>query len=349
MKTIYIAVLMSVFVVFLMSCAAKRINEEELMSRITANSEIGDAKTTVALIRKVDTQNFSDKNKENIQILLNRFGGNYKRELISSDDPALDVLLNLYEHYWWQVLTKSKSVDAADKEIIQWFESIFGAKEIQDSQFNLEKSLQDYLQLKGGNRYYFLMGRTPPLLELMVWKNNNEKKYTVHLVESDVEITVQFIGEFISNGWLNYATAGKSMTGGWTTDDKVVCLGDEYDRQSEKFELSILKHEGQHFSDRKIFKKLAATDLEYRAKLSELAFAQTTMFKLIDDFKAESKNDPQCPHCTASFRLIQNLSKEIAEKNVSKINSAAAQLLKENTIALTSHAQKREKDGTAGR
>ena len=61
----------------------------------------------------------------------------------------------------------------------------------------------------------------------------------------------------------------------------------------EKFRVSLLGHEGQHFSDYKSFPRLLQTDLEYRAKLAELSKAKETIYKLLRNFKGSAKHDKQ--------------------------------------------------------
>ena len=51
------------------------------------------------------------------------------------------------------------------------------------------------------------------------------------------------------------------------------------DRTSETFLVSYLKHEARHFADTLDFPNLSGADLEYRAKLTELAFACGTSFE----------------------------------------------------------------------
>lgn len=88
--------------------------------------------------------------------------------------------------------------------------------------------------------------------------------------------------EFVTLGWTEFATMDKYHPGGWATDDALNCVKKAYDVSSETFLISYLAHEGRHCSDYKHFPKLRnSADLEYRAKLTELSMADSTLLQLI--------------------------------------------------------------------
>ena len=133
-----------------------------------------------------------------------------------------------------------------------------------------DKRIKRILMTKG---YYSTIGTTRPYRDLIIWKEQTEQEYIVRLPEGKQKVKVVFMGNFVCNGWIEYATMGKSSAGGWATKDAIYCLK-SYDVSSENFRVSLLVHEGQHFTDYQSFPKLRQADLEYRAKLAELSKAE---------------------------------------------------------------------------
>ena len=90
---------------------------------------------------------------------------------------------------------------------------------------------------------------------------------------------------------------------------------DKYDTSSDEFQNSLLKHEGQHFFDLKNHPKMQSTDLEYRAKLTELIYSKDIEDLLISylarmgDSKVDT--DRSHPHSYAERKIVQALSERI--------------------------------------
>jgi hypothetical protein len=61
--------------------------------------------------------------------------------------------------------------------------------------------------------YFALSGRTPPLLELMIWTKNDVVTETVELTDGRLAADVNFLDDFVSYGWSNFATFGMTSTG----------------------------------------------------------------------------------------------------------------------------------------
>jgi hypothetical protein len=68
--------------------------------------------------------------------------------------------------------------------------------------------------------------------------------------------------------------------------------------------VSLLAHEAQHFSDKQRAWKLADWELEYRAKLTELALADQTSRKLLQAFEQNLGDDQSVPHSYANKRVL---------------------------------------------
>jgi hypothetical protein len=194
---------------------------------------------------------------------------------------------------------------------------------------------------------HVLGGITRPYFDLMLWTFQESRTYECELTDTTQSVEVVFLGDFVVYGWSHFATFGRAYTGGWATKEKLFCLRDDYDLESEKFKVSYLQHEGRHFADYKIFPALEQIDLEYRGKLTELAFAETSLRSLIENFAASGALNPEAPHSYANACVIRDLSKALFGREIAggkdpawesvtnaQVHAAARKLLEENTERL---------------
>ena len=157
-----------------------------------------------------------------------------------------------------------------------------------------------------------------------------------------IDVSVVFMDSIVTMGWEEYATFGKYYPGGWTTKKSLFCVISAYDTTSERFKISYLKHEGQHFADYKLYPKLSGADLEYRAKLVELSYAKESIYNLIEFFIENSGQDRDNAHSFANYHVINDLAKEFNINKIqevdewkklsySEINAKARKLLLKNS------------------
>ena len=75
-----------------------------------------------------------------------------------------------------------------------------------------------------------------------------------------------------------------------------------YDFESERFLVSLLKHEAQHTVDMKRFPEITPAELEYRAKLVELHYSSdlSLLQKFLSEANESKTNDA---HAVASVRI----------------------------------------------
>lgn len=256
--------------------------------------------------------------------------------------PYTSPIKNIGECVCW---TKQRPTIPCSRII--W--SLFFKKENRKHQFtsepidltNLEKNYIAYLKDKGYHAND--LGRTGFLYDLIIWKDVTEKIYDVALIEGSVRVKVNFIDKFVSLGWLGYARLGRGP-GGWATTEELFCVSELYpDLDSETFLVSYLKHEGQHFLDYKNFPDIPSKDMEYRAKLLEVAFLDERLMYLINSFIDGGKYDITNSHPYANYCIIRDLSEILFnthyERNMEKwkvldvdeIHEAAKELYKRNT------------------
>jgi hypothetical protein len=89
-------------------------------------------------------------------------------------------------------------------------------------------------------------------------------------------------------------------TGGWAKKDGLYCICRNYDLDSERFQLSFLKHEARHYADFGLYPELQPADLEYRSKLTELAYSEEGTYRLLEHFTKAANRVENSPHSLAS-------------------------------------------------
>jgi hypothetical protein len=271
--------------------------------------------------------------------MLERLGA---RKVPATDpsDPVLAGVLSTYREYWLRSLRHEHPLPDNETWLLARLNTQVKAAggHSAASMDGLEPALD---ALIGAHGYHALLGVTSPLRELMLWKTETEEHYDVPLPEGTQSVTVVFMDGFASLGWAGFATCDRHHSGGWTKPDRLYAVRSAYDLASEDFRVSYLAHEGQHFSDSRRFPNLEQPDLEYRAKLVELAVGKTSVYQLLDAFASNVGTDPSVPHSLANGRVIKDLGKRLfpAESNapiwrdasVERINAAAADLLREDS------------------
>jgi hypothetical protein len=224
------------------------------------------------------------------------------------DGPAGQVLA-AYRNYWKAVMLKQQTVAVAEAQLLATLNTILPAGDWDRSSLQAASDqVKLYLDKQG---WHTLTGVTTPLYELMLWHKEDVQHYPVQLPETKTEVTVAFMGEFATRGWLDYETCGRYGTGGWAEQDRLYALDDAYDRNSENFKVSYLDHEGQHFSDYQRFPKLEAAELEYRAKLVELTLSRESTRKLLLTFAGSAKQGRSASHPHAEYWLMTQMSERL--------------------------------------
>ncbi len=266
----------------------------------------------------------------------------------ATDDPFTNELIDIYHNYWVAVLMQQMGVADGKASLQRELTALLLEHDTDipaDADFDaLEQTIHDHLQtLDIGH----LGGRTRPHMELMLWQNEETSTFDVELTDTSQSVTVVFIGGFLVRGWSEFATFGRASSGGWATEEMLFAVDDRYDRSSERFLISYLKHEGRHFADYPLFPNLDQIELEYRAKLTELSFLDEAMWDVLAHFIGAAEPEPQAPHSYANYAVVRDLSSQLfgdtttvtdldlwKEKGIEAIHSAARQLLERNTEAL---------------
>jgi hypothetical protein len=259
-------------------------------------------------------------------------------------DRFVAAVLFAYREYWFRSLRAEDSPEANEVWLLDTLNTLVAAERGKRAA-NLDQLEPALEALISGHGYHPLLGLTRPLRELMLWKTETETRYRVRLPESVQPVTVAFLDDFASLGWAGFATCDRNHSGGWTKPDRLYAVRSAYDLSSENFRVSYLAHEAQHFSDNRRFPKLdRQEELEYRAKLVELANGRASVYQLLDDFAANTSDEVSVPHSYANGRVVRDLGARLfphaagppmwRAASVERINAAAGALLRDDTARL---------------
>ena len=194
----------------------------------------------------------------------------------------------------------------------------------------LAEKLRAVFEEKG---YHGVFGKTQGYYGPYIWRDTVPTVYQVELPGGTAEYTVNILKGFVFRSWMDYLTFGRYGTGGWASPDGTInCIEQAYDFESERFLVSLLKHEAQHVADMKQFPGIAPAELEYRAKLVELHYSGN--LGLLQKFlSAADESRASDSHAVASARLQREFA-DTDQTNLSCIQARALELLRAHTAEL---------------
>ena len=257
--------------------------------------------------------------------------------------PLVDQAVAAYRDYWARSLFAELSRADGESMLEDSLHEMLNAESTAGKADDVFQSLGKAIEKLG---YGILAVQAPPLQDLFIWGSQRDQEYTVDLTDQSRTVQVAFMSDFVSLGWKDYAALGLATTTGWVENGVLYCVERAYIAGTERFEVSYLKHEVRHLADLERFPGLRSVDLEYRAKLTELAFASKTLKRLLADFTAKSAPNPDSPHAEANHRVLQDLHKDLYGQPLPKdgypwrsvgtlqVNAAARRLLRQNTDVL---------------
>jgi hypothetical protein len=305
----------------------------------------GDLRDALPRMRQIDLNALDAPRRRTVEDMLARFGDG-KAPTLALDPWTADVLA-AYRSYWTRVMLGEVTPSAGEQELAQALARL--ADNSGAGMDALEPLLQKRIEANG---LHALFGVTAPLREFMLWRVQDEQRYTVALPEGAEQVQVAMLDQFVSFGWVGWATAERAHTGGWTTSERLYCVKSAYDLNSETFHVSYLAHEGQHFADARQFPSLEQPELEYRAKLVEIALADKSLRDLLAEFAGNQSDSRDQPHPYANRRLMRDLRSAVAPEagdatpwwrtaDPALLHDAAARLLREDSAKLRSRSASR--------
>ncbi|HCH29481.1 MAG TPA: hypothetical protein DEW18_02195 [Ruminococcaceae bacterium] len=240
----------------------------------------------------------------------------------------LNDILRLYQVYYRDTFYCGLPEAAAADKLLTGLKALLDVPDADEAQ--LTERLQVLFEAEG---YHALFGKTQGYYGPYIWRDTIPTLYRVELPDKTAEYTVNILKGFVFRSWMDYLTFGRYGTGGWASPDGTInCIEQAYDFESERFLVSLLKHEAQHTIDMKQFPGITPAELEYRAKLVELHYSND--LGLLQKFLSEadeSKTDDS--HAVASARIQREFA-DTDQGELSGIQARALELFHAHTKEL---------------
>ena len=247
-------------------------------------------------------------------------------EYLTYDVPEFPgQILLLYQVYYRDVFYCGLPAEAAADKLLTRLKALLDMPDAEEDQ--LAQRLCAVFEQHG---YHALFGKTQGYYGPYIWRDTVPTVYRVELPDGTAEYTVNILKGFVFRSWMDYLTFGRFGTGGWASPDGTInCVEQAYDFESERFLVSLLKHEAQHTVDMKQFPGITPAELEYRAKLVELHYSGD--LGLLQKFLSEAdKSRTNDSHAIASARLKLEFA-DTDQTNLSGIRTRALELLHAHT------------------
>ena len=237
----------------------------------------------------------------------------------------LNDILRLYQIYFRNTFyCGSPEAEAADK-LRTGLKALLNTPDAGDGL--LTEQLQSMF---GSEGYHALFGNTQGYYGPYIWRDTVPTVYRVELPDGTAEYTVNILSGFVFRSWMDYLTFGRYGTGGWASPDGTInCIEQAYDFASERFLVSLLKHEAQHTMDMKRFPEITPAELEYRAKLVELHYASDLglLWKFLSEAEESRAGDS---HAVAAARIKREFA-DTYQRSLPCVQTQALTLLHAHT------------------
>ena len=210
----------------------------------------------------------------------------------------LNDILRLYQIYFRDAFYCGLPETEATDKLLTQLKVLLGMPDAEEEL--LVERLQSIFEQNG---YHALFGKTQGYYGPYIWRDTVPTVYRVELPGGTAEYTVNILKGFVFRSWMDYLTFGKHGTGGWASPDGTInCIEQAYDFESERFLVSLLKHEAQHATDMRQFPGITPAELEYRAKLVELHYSGD--LGLLQKFLSEAdESRASDSHAVASAKI----------------------------------------------
>jgi hypothetical protein len=288
------------FVLMLVGCAAMPV--EQNFRWAIAPVWQADLPTVLTRLQTLPDDRVNHKERRARDCIKSRFGASPTAWPHDEALPtAVTSVLQAYRRYWTEVLMKRSTAEQAEAALFNALAPWAGA-----DASDLDARTEAAKRMLESQGLFVLGGVTNPLRELMIWRKQTEQVETVALPDGPIDVRVTLLDDFVSLGWAAWATCDESAAGGWATDAGIMVVLPVYE-PPRNYREEMLHHEAQHFSDYRRFPKLAQPDLEFRAKLAQLAMSQGTHAKLLDEFARGTRRDRSLAHPFANYWVTERL------------------------------------------
>lgn len=306
--------------------APARSGEEAREALAAASGRVlqGDGRGALDILRTIPSETLSVADQTWQRCVQQRLGSVPQAERGDRLPQLARDLLLAYRRYWGAALTDSSRRDSREEVLRRRLAGLLGAPR-SATMGQLEARIAERLRPLG---LHVLTGRTLPLREFMLWRKETRELRDVALPEGRHQVPVVILDGFASLGWSAWATCDRSMSGGWVRADGIYAVRPGWSSlDKEDFLVSFLGHEAQHFADQARFAGLAPWELEYRAKLAEVAMTTTRHAALLRAFASNQSDDRSLPHAYANRLVLEALCSNLRDRTILPLEQAEPTML----------------------
>jgi hypothetical protein len=288
---------------------ASAASPSEMLSVIAAAVLQGNGPRALSIISGIPATGLSPQATQIRECLLSRLDGSAPpapaiSPLTHQPDAFATQALDIYRSYWRDGVNHPEGRAAAQQKLLLDLTALLGdapLKDLDDAEPLLAARLA-----QGG--FHSLGGQTGLMRDLFLWTEQREQMESVPLPEGAAATKVFYLDGFVSRGWSSYFMCDLVGTGGWAKPEGLYVVVPGYQSlNDEDFRVNFLAHESQHYVDYRHFPGLAGWELEYRAKLVELVYADKTRENELTYFITNQGNDPADAHSYADKQLVAAL------------------------------------------
>jgi len=294
----------------------------------------GNGTRALELLRALDQSTLSKAAEQASQCMLSRLED---RVVDNERADVVGAVLAIYQAYWRDAVMEAPPRAAAQARRRSALATLFGLGG-DTEEHRLESAIRNALYQAGN---FARLGVTPPFNDLILWRTQELRDFSVALPEGNQTTRVAIMGGVVANGWSNYLTCGLAGAGGWADSHIVFVIPEHFPAglNDNRFLASLLTHESQHMADYATFGKIPAWQLEYRAKLAELWRSdEANARRLVATFRLMQSASIDAPHPYANQRVLKalenSLKSDVEAASVQRIQKVTLKLLREDSHAL---------------
>lgn len=331
------------FGLWILSASAFAGDSDSVSNRYISEALQGDLSRAASLFNVINPDTAPISDVELASRFQERFINQSEDLSPGTGDAFIDAVVSAYRKYWVLTLMGDMSSQEGEEFLESSLRQVLSRQGKVDFSGHVASVFEFVGEIFDEKEVHYLNTPAPPLRELFLWKTEEKRNYSVKLTDRTQKVSVTFMSDIYSMGWKQYAALGLVATTGWVENGRLYCVESAYDRSSESFKVSYLKHEGRHLADFEQFPDLQSADLEYRAKLTELAFSFNSTGQLLGDFTSKSAPNPASPHAYANYRVTRDIYREMFGEpfpesgdawqkiDTQSVNKAARDLLQRDT------------------
>jgi hypothetical protein len=260
-----------------------------------------------------------------------------------SGDELADRIIGIYRSYWRAAMDVSQRA-RAEQRLFDELRKAIRRPDLKDR----DAVLREVSAQLNARNIYTTLGKTAALYDLLLYLNQEEQLHKVDLSDgTSHDVKVFLMKSMMSYGWSRYFNCGGPGTGGFAVENGLYAVAETYDLDGEGFLVSFLSHETRHFADYKRYPGLEGPELEYRAKLTELARVDKTLPGILSLFDSSQSDNRENPHSHANRRVLGAMRKQLGLPPEADLKKADPVRLREaaRSLLVQDNAERDKADG----